>query len=126
MRRNWSQKELAPYQRKKYIQLDYSGRGKGIGKEVSPGDASHCLNLADGDAIAEAVLPKIYLPVAANMAVRYELWQRFNCRLIQEANGAAHGSFRPETERKDDAGHVFSFARESSLPLRSRYSEIPG
>ena len=39
------------------------------GKEVSP-EMLHTLfeNLADGDAIAEAALTSIYLPVAANMA----------------------------------------------------------
>ena len=77
------------------------------GKEVSP-EMLHTLfeNLADGDAIAEAALTSIYLPVAANMAADMNLrlfpTRRQNVKMM--------------------LGYVFSFARESSLPLRSRHS----
>ena len=70
------------------------------GKEVSP-EMLHTLfeNLADGDAIAEAALTSIYLPVAANMAAEIQL-----ADLIQEANVVLLTALSdPETERKDDA-----------------------
>ena len=67
------------------------------GKEVSP-EMLHTLfeNLADGDAIAEAALTSIYLPVAANMAADNELYRDSTCRFDSGGEcGAAHGSFRP-------------------------------
>ena len=57
------------------------------GKEVSP-EMLHTLfeNLADGDAIAEAALTSIYLPVAANMAADMNCTEIQLADLIQEAN----------------------------------------
>ena len=57
------------------------------GKEVSQ-EMLHTLfeNLADGDAIAEAALTSIYLPVAANMAADMNCTEIQLADLIQEAN----------------------------------------
>ena len=57
------------------------------GKEVSS-EMLHTLfeNLADGDAIAEAALTSIYLPVAANMAADMNCTEIQLADLIQEAN----------------------------------------
>lgn len=75
------------------------------GKEVSP-EMLHTLfeNLADGDAIAEAALTSIYLPVAANMAADMNCTEIQLADLIQEANVVLLTALSdPETERKDDA-----------------------
>ena len=75
------------------------------GKEVSP-EMLHTLfeNLADGDAIAEAALTSIYLPVAANMAADMNCTEIQFADLIQEANVVLLTALSdPETERKDDA-----------------------
>lgn len=75
------------------------------GKEVSP-EMLHTLfeNLADGDAIAEATLTSIYLPVAANMAADMNCTEIQLADLIQEANVVLLTALSdPETERKDDA-----------------------
>ena len=75
------------------------------GKEVSP-EMLHTLfeNLADGDAIAEAALTSIYLPVAANMAADMNCTEIQLADLIQEANVVLLTTLSdPETERKDDA-----------------------
>lgn len=75
------------------------------GKEVSP-EMLHTLfeNLADGDAIAEAALTSIYLPVAANMAADMNCTEIQLADLIQEANVVLLTVLSdPETERKDDA-----------------------
>ena len=75
------------------------------GKEVSP-EMLHTLfeNLADGDAIAEAALTSIYLPVAANMAADMNCKEIQLADLIQEANVVLLTALSdPETERKDDA-----------------------
>lgn len=75
------------------------------GKEVSP-EMLHTLfeNLADGDAIAEATLTSIYLPVAANMAADMNCTEIQLADLIQEANVVLLMALSdPETERKDDA-----------------------
>ena len=74
-------------------------------KEVSP-EMLHTLfeNLADGDAIAEAALTSIYLPVAANMAADMNCTEIQLADLIQEANVVLLTALSdPETERKDDA-----------------------
>ena len=61
-------------------------------------------NLADGDAIAEAALTSIYLPVAANMAADMNCTEIQLADLIQEANVVLLTALSdPETERKDDA-----------------------
>ncbi len=80
-------------------------------------------NLADGDAIAEAALTSIYLPVAANMAADMNCTEIQLADLIQEANVVLLTALSdPETERKDAMlGCVFSFVRELSRPLRSRH-----
>ena len=75
------------------------------GKEVSQ-EMLHTLfeNLADGDAIAEAALTSIYLPVAANMAADMNCTEIQLADLIQEANVVLLTALSdPETERKDDA-----------------------
>ena len=75
------------------------------GKEVSP-EMLHTLfeNLSDGDAIAEAALTSIYLPVAANMAADMNCTEIQLADLIQEANVVLLTALSdPETERKDDA-----------------------
>ena len=75
------------------------------GKEVSS-EMLHTLfeNLADGDAIAEAALTSIYLPVAANMAADMNCTEIQLADLIQEANVVLLTALSdPETERKDDA-----------------------
>lgn len=75
------------------------------GKEVSQ-EMVHTLfeNLADGDAIAEAALTSIYLPVAANMAADMNCAEIHLADLIQEANVVLLTALSdPETERKDDA-----------------------
>ena len=75
------------------------------GKEVSP-EMLHTLfeTLADGDAIAEAALTSIYLPVAANMAADMNCTEIQLADLIQEANVVLLTALSdPETERKDDA-----------------------
>ena len=75
------------------------------GKEVSQ-EMIHTLfeNLADGDAIAEAALTSIYLPVAANMAADMNCAEIHLADLIQEANVVLLTALSdPETERKDDA-----------------------
>lgn len=75
------------------------------GKEVSP-EMLHTLfeNLADGDAIAEAALTSIYLPVAANMAADMNCTEIQLADLIQEANVVLLTALSDsETERKDDA-----------------------
>ena len=75
------------------------------GKEVSP-EMLHTLfeNLADGDAIAEAALTSIYLPVAANMAADMNCTEIQLADLIQEANVVLLTALSdPETERNDDA-----------------------
>ena len=75
------------------------------GKEVSQ-EMLHTLfeNLADGDAIAEAALTSIYLPVAANMAADMNCTEIQLADLIQEANVVLLMALSdPETERKDDA-----------------------
>ena len=60
--------------------------------------------LADGDAIAEAALTSIYLPVAANMAADMNCTEIQLADLIQEANVVLLTALSdPETERKDDA-----------------------
>ena len=61
-------------------------------------------NLADGDAIAEAALTSIYLPVAANMAADMNCAEIHLADLIQEANVVLLTALSdPETEHKDDA-----------------------
>ena len=75
------------------------------GKEVSQ-EMIHTLfeNLADGDAIAEAALTSIYLPVAANMAADMNCAEIHLADLIQEANVVLLTALSDqETERKDDA-----------------------
>ena len=75
------------------------------GKKVSQ-EMLHTLfeNLADGDAIAEAALTSIYLPVAANMAADMNCTEIQLADLIQEANVVLLTALSdPETERKDDA-----------------------
>lgn len=75
------------------------------GKEVSQ-EMLHTLfeNLADGDAIAEAALTSIYLPVAANMAADMNCTEIQLADLIQEANVVLLTALSdPETECKDDA-----------------------
>ena len=79
------------------------------GKEVSPEMLQEMINtlfenLADGDAIAEAALTSIYLPVAANMAADMNCTEIQLADLIQEANVVLLTALSdPETERKDDA-----------------------
>ena len=61
-------------------------------------------NLADGDAIAEAALTSIYLPVAANMAADMNCAEIHLADLIQEANVVLLTALSdPEAEHKDDA-----------------------
>lgn len=75
------------------------------GKEVSQ-EMIHTLfeNLADGDAIAEAALIRIYLPVAANMAADMNCAEIHLADLIQEANVVLLTALSdPETKHKDDA-----------------------
>ena len=70
------------------------------GKEVSP----EMLHTLFGDAIAEAALTSIYLPVAANMAADMNCTEIQLADLIQEANVVLLTALSdPETERKDDA-----------------------
>lgn len=75
------------------------------GKEVSQ-EMIHTLfeNLADRDAIAEAALIRIYLPVAANMAADMNCAEIHLADLIQEANVVLLTALSdPETKHKDDA-----------------------
>ena len=75
------------------------------GKEVSQ-EMVHTLfeNLSDGDAIAEAALTSIYLPVAANMAADMNCAEIHLADLIQEANVVLLTALsNPEAEYKDDA-----------------------
>lgn len=75
------------------------------GKEVSQ-EMVHTLfeNLSDGDAIAEAALTSIYLPVAANMAADMNCAEIHLADLIQEANVVLLTALSdPEAEHKDDA-----------------------
>ena len=75
------------------------------GKEVSQ-EMIHTLfeNLADGDAIAEAALTSIYLPVAANMAADMNCAEIHLADLIQEANVVLLTVLSdPEPQHKDDA-----------------------
>ena len=61
-------------------------------------------NLSDGDAIAEAALTSIYLPVAANMAADMNCAEIHLADLIQEANVVLLTALSDsETEHKDDA-----------------------
>lgn len=93
------------------------------GKEVSP-EMLHTLfeNLADGDAIAEAALTSIYLPVAANMAADMNCTEIQLADLIQEANVVLLWLFPTRRQNvKMMLGCVFSFVRELSRPLRSRH-----
>ena len=74
------------------------------GKEVSQ-EMVHTLfeNLADGDALAEAALTSIYLPVAANMAADMNCAEIHLADLIQEANVVLLTALSdPEAEHKDD------------------------
>lgn len=60
-------------------------------------------NLAQGDAMAEAALIRIYMPVAANMAADMNCTEIHLADLIQEANVVLLTALAdPETERKDD------------------------
>ena len=75
------------------------------GREVSQEMISALFeNLAEGDAIAEAALTGIYLPVAANMAADMNCAEIHLADLIQEANVVLLTALSdPETTRKDDA-----------------------
>ena len=69
-------------------------------------DMIHTLfeNLSQGDAMAEATLIRIYMPVAANMAADMNCTEIHLADLIQEANVVLLTALAdPETERKDDA-----------------------
>ena len=75
------------------------------GREVSE-EMRHTLfdNLNQGDAIAEAALTSLYLPVAANMAADMNCAEIHIADLIQEANIVLLTALSdPETEHKDDA-----------------------
>lgn len=75
------------------------------GKEISE-EMLHLLfeNLSSGDALAEAALTSIYLPVAANMAADMNCAEIYLADLIQEANVVLLTALSdPETEHKDDA-----------------------
>lgn len=75
------------------------------GKEVSQEMVRTLFeNLADGDALAEAALTSLYLPVAANMAADMNCSEIHLADLIQEANVVLLTALSdPETEHKDDA-----------------------
>lgn len=75
------------------------------GKEISE-EMLHLLfeNLSSGDALAEAALTSIYLPVAANMAADMNCAEIYLADLIQEANVVLLTALSdPEIEHKDDA-----------------------
>ena len=74
------------------------------GKEVSQ-EMVHTLfeNLADGDALAEAALTSIYLPVAANMAADMNCAEIHLADLIQEANVALLNIFAGDMEGVTDS-----------------------
>ena len=75
------------------------------GKEVSQEMVRALFeNLADKDAVAEAALTSIYLPVAANMAADMNCAEIHLADLIQEANVVLLTALSdPEAEHKDDA-----------------------
>ena len=87
------------------------------GKEVSP-EMLHTLfeNLADGDAIAEAALTSIYLPVAANMAAD------MNCTEIQLADLIQAFQERKELS-VNDISELLSCNRQSVYNYIDRLGE---
>ena len=87
---------------KEYLtEVEASGKGRNVSQEML-----HTLfeNLAEGDAIAEAALTSIYLPVAAKMASDMNCAEIHLADLIQEANVVLLMALSdPETAHKDDA-----------------------